>query len=440
MLIPAPGSLLLGGPLSIEAVPAGATVVLDGKVLGKAPLSIPSVTAGIHHLRLTAENHFDWDGDLTVAPGSPVARHIELRAKPGEIEINSVVKGAQVWVDGQLLGAAPLFAQSEPGLRTLRVEAEGYAAWEQKLTLGPNEHRAVYVVANGSSLALAYGDPSDGIAVMIDNKDDARPQTGLNNADVVYEALAEGGITRYMALFLTHAADVVGPVRSARHYFVNWANEYRAPLMHIGASPQGYNALAATRLPTVDGRGFYRTSRPAPHNAYTSTATVKSALGRRDAATFGGLHFGDPVPTEVEAGQLRVPYGRGYSVSWTFDNSTGLYERSINGRPLNDAVSGERVTATNVLVMWMDSWLLPDDDAARLDFRQTGGGQLLALTRGFATDARWSRSSLRAVTEYRDQEGQNLLLTPGNTWIQVIPIGTRVDLFGDGAVPIGGTD
>ncbi|MBI4213091.1 MAG: DUF3048 domain-containing protein [Chloroflexi bacterium] len=426
--------------MSIETVPAGATVVLDDKPLGATPLSIPSLPAGTHRLRLTAANYFDWDGEVEVPPGAPLAQRILLPPKPGEIEVKSLVSGARIWLDGADVGPAPVGAMVEAGERTIRVEAEGYDGWEVRLALQPNERRALYVVPSGPSLNLVHEDPSAGVAVTIDNQKDARPQTGLNAADVVYEALVEGGITRYLALFLTRPADVIGPVRSARHYFVNWAAEYRAPLMHIGASPQGYGALAATRLPHVDSRAFYRTRRPAPHNAYTSTAAVQSELRTRDASSFGGLRFGNPEPTDLAATGLRLSYGaRDYNVGWAYDTGKGVYERSINGEVVVDADSGEPITATNILVLWMDSWPLEDDEAGRLDFRQTGGGQLLALRHGFATDGRWLRGSLRNVTEYRDQQGQPLLLTPGNTWIQVIPSGTRVDLFGGDDHAGGGT-
>ena len=431
----------IGGPLRIESSPPGAAIFLDGRTLGPAPVSIPSITAGTYRLRLMAENYFDWDGDLVVPAGTPVVRSVVLPPRPAEIAVNSTVKGTGVWIDGRDIGEAPLSHETEPGNRTIRVEADGFNGWEEQLTVQPNEQRTLYFVASGPNLNLVYGDPSSGVAVMIDNQEDARPQTGLNDADVVYEALVEGGITRYLALFLTRSSDVVGPVRSARHYFVNWANEYRAPLMHIGASPQGYDALAATGLANVDGRAFYRTTRPAPHNAYTSTALVQSSLRIRPSGTFGGLRFGEPERTEREAVRLQFKYGASnYRVEWALNTSTGLYARSVNGKAVLDAASGEAVTATNILVMWMNSSLIPDDDAGRLDFRQTGNGQLLSITAGFATDAQWSRSSLRAVSEYRDKQGRALVLAPGNTWIQVVPVGTRVDLFGDDADPDRGTN
>ena len=125
-------------------------------------------------------------------------------------------------------------------------------------------------------------------AVMIDNIAEARPHSGLGEADVVYEAPAEGGIPRLMPVYLRagHTASRIGPVRSARHYFVYLANEFRAPMVHIGSSPQGFDALASTGLAHVDEqRGdatFVRDrARRAPHNAFVSTDSIRQVLRQR---------------------------------------------------------------------------------------------------------------------------------------------------------------
>src|SRR5579859_5652947 len=143
-------------------------------------------------------------------------------------------------------------------------------------------------------------------AVMIDNIAEARPHFGLANADVVYEAPAEAGIPRLMPVYLRAGGEAtsIGPVRSTRHYFVYLANEYRTPQVHIGASPQGFNALSATGLADVDEArgddGFYRDpSRLAPHNAFVSTNSIRDVLRQRGGpikATMGPLNFGVYLP------------------------------------------------------------------------------------------------------------------------------------------------
>jgi hypothetical protein len=266
--------------------------------------------------------------------------------------------------------------------------------------------------------------------VIIDNLADARPQTGLDHADVVYEALVEGGITRLLAVFLTQDADVVGPVRSARHYFVRWASEYGAPLVHIGASPQGFAALAASPIADLDSRTTWRdSSRYSPHNAYTSTESSLNALRRPPIGSFGGLHFKvDEKPTHgSEAPDIKIVYNGAYSVVWAYDAEHNSYLRSVNGRPDQDRASGEQLHFTNLLVLRMQSYQIADDELGRLDFSQTGSGKLSAFLDGVEVDGRWSRSSLTGVTRYLDDDGRPLELNSGNSWIQVVPLGAQVD-------------
>lgn len=347
--------------------------------------------------------------------------------------ITTSLPEARAWIDDEDRGLLPLDIEAAPGEHKLKIAGGGYRDWEDRLHLAPGEHRQLFFAGNGTGLAILPGDPSRGFAVMIDNQDDARPQFGLNRADVVYEAFAEGGITRYMALYLTGDAEQIGPIRSARHYFVNWATEYLTPLVHIGASPQGFQALAGAPIPNVNGRAFYRTPvRRAPHDAITNRAMIETELRARPASSFGGLHFRfDPQPLAGRpAGGLRFSYGPwGYVIGWAYDAETNRYARSMNGEPALDAVSGEMITADNVLVLYMESWPIAGDEEGRLDFRQVGSGRLVAFSDGGAREGTWSRSSLRAVTEYRDAQGNQLLFTPGNTWIQVVQLGTEIELL-----------
>jgi hypothetical protein len=424
-----------GGPLVIESEPAGASVRLDDQDLGAAPVKLEALAAGRHHLQLTLEGYREWSEDIEVEAGRSVQSRAVLRPLPAKVAFSSSLRGARVWIDGKDRGAPPVSTELEPGEHAIRVEAEGLRPSEERVAVGPNESRSLFAAASGGEIALVPGDPSGGIAVMIDNQDDARPQYGLNRADVVYEAFAEGGITRYMALFLTQGAEQIGPIRSARHYFVNWASEYLAPLVHIGASPQGYQALASAPIPDVDGRAFYRApNRPAPHDALTSSDMVQTELKSRPVSTFGGLHF-RYEPREADqgidaAGGLSFNYGAWPSaIRWTYDPETDEYTRSINQRTFPDAATGEPIVARNVVVLWMDSWLIPGDEAGRLDFQQVGSGRLLAFTDGVAIEGSWRRTAIRNVTEYRDELGTTLLLTPGSTWFQVVPSNVPVEIL-----------
>jgi len=341
-------------------------------------------------------------------------------------------------VDDRERGGGSEELEVEPGEHQIRMEAEGHRPWRGLAQLRPNETRLLDV-----ALQRVWPDPESGdlvhpIAVIVDNLDRARPQAGLDQADVVYEALAEGGITRFLAVYATHDPEVVGPVRSARHYFVHWAREFGAPLAHIGASPQGFGALRAGGVTSIeDGRGlgvFWRSrDRRAPHNAYTSIAATRAKLRQATVqpGSFGGLSFregglrlaGSPAPiAAVKYGPWR------YTVTWRHDPRANDYVRHIDGAPHVDAASGQQIRASNVLVQWVPTRPIPGDGAGRLDLADVGTGPLLAFLDGVAIEGTWSKASLGAPTAYRDREGRPLELNAGPTWIHIVPLNGRVDV------------
>ncbi|MGI9145366.1 MAG: DUF3048 domain-containing protein [Chloroflexota bacterium] len=275
-------------------------------------------------------------------------------------------------------------------------------------------------------------------AVMIDNIAEARPQFGLGGADVVYEAPAEAGIPRLMPIFL-HAgghANSVGPVRSTRHYFVYLANEYRTPLVHIGASPQGFDALSATGLPDVDEArgdgGFVRVQgRQAPHNAFVSTDSIRDVLGQRGGpikATLGPLNFGAYVHGSEPANSVRIPYPgpEGYSVEYDYDPGPMLYARSMDGIAHKDGSTGEQYTATSIVVEFVDVELIANDDAGRVDVNLVGSGKGVLIAEGTQVPLQWSRASVRAATQFKRTDGAPFALPNGQVWIQIVPLETQL--------------
>src|SRR5581483_5424644 len=352
------------------------------------------------------------------------------------LTISTQVPAAAVLVDGTPRGGPEAEIELEPGQRVIRIEADGYRPWQRMVELGPNERRTLEVDLQRPWPDVADGDSISPLAVVVENEEHARPQSGLDRADVVYEALAEGGITRFLAIFATQEPDVVGPVRSARDYFVEWAHEYRAPLVHIGASPQGFAALAATQTPDLDEArghpGFWRTKdRAAPHNAYTSVGGARAALGAKaeEAGTFSGLLYkGNSLKKAGDLeGEATISFGRAdYTASWSYDPVSNEYLRSMNGAPHLDAQSGEQLRASNVLIAWVDSWLIPGDSAGRLQFAQVGSGRLVALVDGVAVEGTWTKDSFDSSTTYKTLDGTPLTLNAGTTWIEVIPATGRL--------------
>ena len=277
-------------------------------------------------------------------------------------------------------------------------------------------------------------------AVIVDNIAEARPQFGLANADVVYEAPAEAGIPRLMPIFLRSGTSVdrIGPVRSARHYFVYLANEYRTPLVHIGASPQGFDALSTTGLPDVDEArgddGFVRDpNRQAPHNAFVSTTSIRDALRQRGGplkASLGPLNFGVYLPGQQPATTIKILYPgpEGYSVEYNYDAGGKLYKRIMDGQPHLDGASGQQYAATSIVIEFADVEPIPHDTAGRVDIGLVGSGKGLLIAEGTQVPLQWSRPSVRAATQFKRADGAPFVLPSGQVWIQVVPLETQLEV------------
>jgi hypothetical protein len=276
---------------------------------------------------------------------------------------------------------------------------------------------------------------------MIDNIAEARPQFGLADADVVYEAPAEGGIPRLMPIFLRPGTDgtaSIGPVRSARHYFIQIANEYRAPLVHIGASPQGFNELRATGLPDVDEQrgdpGFWRVrTRLAPHNAFVSTSSIREVLRQRGEAvnaSAGPLAFGTYEPGPQPATTVKIPYpgGEHYKLEYDYDPEQQVYRRIMDGLPHRDGATGDQYAASSIIVQFADVELIPNDPAGRLDIGLIGDGEGVLVAQGTQVPLQWSRASVREATQFKRTDGAPFLLPEGQVWVQIVPLETQLSI------------
>jgi hypothetical protein len=420
------------GRLEIDSAPTGAAVWIDDEDAGTTPLVLEGLTPGWRRIAVTAPDYEGWRSRIEIAAGRTTTERIALAPLPAHLAVVSAGGEASVWIDDQHRGYAPLETHVEPGEHLVRVEADGYRVWERQFSLRPNETRTVNL-----SLQRPWPDPAKTptriLAVVVENQEDARPQSGLDRANVVYEALAEGGITRFLALYAGEVPEMVGPVRSARHYYVNWAHEYNAPLVHVGASPLAYEALATTKTGSLDeirgDPGFWRLpARRAPHNLYTNLADAKAILEARQVApagSFGGLEFKRAAARRdgSEVAHVTIKYGSwDYTTEWRYDPYWNEYVRWMDGAPHVDAGSGEQIRATNVLALSVESWLIEHDREGRLEFAQVGKGRLVALIDGVAVEGSWAKPAIGAPTEYRDASGAPLRLNTGPTWIQIVPI------------------
>ena len=287
--------------------------------------------------------------------------------------------------------------------------------------------------AQGPAVAATTATPAlFPIAVMVDNYRLARPQSGLGAAEIVYEALAEGGITRFLAIYTADDPGMVGPVRSARHYYVFWAAEYNAPLVHIMASDEGYAALVDTGLPDLDEHrgdpGFVRAdSRPAPYNAFTFPAEAREILrdnGGLWPGSLGGFDHRGKVRGGAPATSLDLAYPGDHSVRWTYDQESGVYLREQDGYPQVDAATGQQLAASTVVVQMTPAW--PMEEVAGevyMDMGLEGKGRAVVFAGGRAIEATWNRPTIGVPTAYTGRDGKPVIFPPGPIWVPVLPTG-----------------
>lgn len=276
------------------------------------------------------------------------------------------------------------------------------------------------------------------LAVVIENHPDARPQTGYNEADIVYEALAEGGITRTLAIFQSKESKEIGPVRSARPYFIDWATSFDAIFAHVGGSVDALALISQIGTPDLNqfanGSYFWRSNdRYAPHNVYTTTEKLYAAAKANGiAATLNipTLKFKKDLPeADRVAGQkVTVDFSYGdFVASYLYDTKTNTYARSIAGIAAKDAKTGVQISPKNVIVEFTSVEPYVNSEGAqavRIGSVSSGSGYL--FQDGKTVKITWSKASRSMRTKYADETGAEVSLNPGQTWIDVIPTGNSV--------------
>ena len=265
-------------------------------------------------------------------------------------------------------------------------------------------------------------------AVMVENHPDARPLSGISKASLVFEAPVEGGITRLMVLFdPTSTVEEVGPVRSARPYYVEWAQGFHASYFHVGGSPDALTLLASGLKNITDinefanGPFFWRDgNRFAPHNVYTNKELMDTITSRKvptGTTAITSWHFADAASTtdRGDITTINVKYGGSFNVLWTYDKETGLYGRKVANVIQKDR-DGTIVESENVVVIRTDQQIL--DSYGRLKVRTTGSGEAVAYRDGKKFPLRWSRASGEPI-RFSSTDGSEYLFTRGRTWIEV---------------------
>lgn len=286
------------------------------------------------------------------------------------------------------------------------------------------------------------------IAVMIDDLSPARPQSGFSAASVVWQAPAEGGIPRYMMIFAETRPTDVGPVRSARYYYIAWAAELNAAYVHAGGSPQ---ALAALResgsgqlVWNADqfawGAYFDRvTDRFPPHNLYTDGKRLDELAKKLGALAppepIWKFRPDAPITSRPVGGRLQVSYLTS-AIRYDYDRLSNTYLRTVSVEgSQKDAATGKRVAPKNVVIVLMAFGPLDDGSHKhRLEAQVIGNGTAWIATNGRTIKGTWRKRSLTGATRFFDAKGREVTLTIGQTFVNVLPIGSPVTIKA-GALP-----
>lgn len=278
------------------------------------------------------------------------------------------------------------------------------------------------------------------IAVMIDNHSDAWPQAGLQDAYMVYEIVVEGGETRLMALFKGANVEKIGPVRSARHYFIDYAMENDAIYVHFGQSPQAESDIKKYSINDIngiaeDGTTFWRVKdKASPHNAVTSTENLlKSAKSKKFKTTSSETSILNYVTAEVnledgeEAKSVTIPHSTLQTVKYVYNEEEKVYERYARNKQQTDWTSGNAITTKNIIITFCDNYTLTDsENKGRQGLKNIGTFDGYYITNGRAIKIKCIKNARDEKTIYQDLAGNTIEVNDGNTFVNICPINSKV--------------
>lgn len=284
------------------------------------------------------------------------------------------------------------------------------------------------------------------LVVVVDNHTSARPPAGLDQADLVIEALVEGGITRFLPVFWENQPEVVGPVRSIRSYHLSWiAGLNDALFMHIGGAMSpvpSANALGIIQQHGMKSLGisgrktFWRVDfKSAPHNAYSDTKHLweeAERIGWGGLGNIGKWKFKTDEKEEnrPSEGEIKINWSTWgetkFSVRWEYDPVNNLYLREQGGAPMADEVTGEQLRAKNV-VLQFSLQTLANDGTARILYQTEGTDRALVFRDGKVVEGTWEKKDRTDRTRLFNQEGEEIEFNRGVTWIEVLPLGSAVE-------------
>ncbi len=288
----------------------------------------------------------------------------------------------------------------------------------------------IYSRLSGRELASADINNRPLYAVQIENSPEARPQSGLREADMIFEAVAEGGITRFNAVYQDNVPANIGPVRSLRPYFIDWFLPFDAAIVHAGGSPEALQDVRNLGLKDIDSdRGIMRrvSNRYAPHNYYTTGQQVLDLLSARSySSEFTGFMRKDAAPIDAPNAKnitLNIS-SRLYNVGFVYDPTTNTYLRAQGGQAHVDAENGAQIAPNVVVVPVLSKGIHPN--RIHTTYGTTGSGAVFVFQDGTVTQGTWHKAARSAQWELKDGEGKTIELNRGQTWFTMIDSTSKV--------------
>lgn len=267
-------------------------------------------------------------------------------------------------------------------------------------------------------------------AMVVENSIDARPQSGLTEAGVVFEATAEGGITRFLAMFQDTRPALIGPARSLRPYFIDFALPFQASVGHVGGSPDALAEARIVGLRDIDqgnNAAFYwrATDRYAPHNVYTSTDKLDQLLQQK------GFTKSEFTPWARQEGKaLEVPAAStinldissaNYKAVFNYDKASNTYLRSVGGKPHVNREDGKQITPKVVIAIKTPHRII--DSAGHYGMTLVGSGEAHIFMDGGVTPVTWEKTARQHMFRFKDATGKEVPISAGQTWITLLPTG-----------------
>jgi hypothetical protein len=267
-------------------------------------------------------------------------------------------------------------------------------------------------------------------AIIIENSTDARPQSGLKAAEVVYEAIAEGGITRLLAIYQQNKPQLIGPVRSVRSYHPDWVRSYNASIAHVGGSARALKEIRSGKYRDIDqffndGTYWRASDRYAPHNVYTSFKRI-DALNKQKKYTKSSPKPFDREDSEpakkITARKVSVTVSSApYNSTYRYNKKTNTYTRSQGGAVHKDREKGA-ITPTVVIALNVKERTVMEE-TWRERITTLGSGKATIFQNGVAIKATWKKAKATDQLSFYDSKGEKIKLARGQTWITAVPNG-----------------